>query len=136
MGFMYKNVCVYTHVHTCIFFFVLNFIACTFSPSVSSISVSFLFELFSSVWSNVLENCVPLAWCVSVDLLVTNGMSSPAPAEQKRAVSLSRPSAPALVGLQRFKGVQCSVEGCSKFCLGCILHTHMKGLSESPPLVK
>jgi len=107
----------------------LNFIACTFSFSI-------LFAHFSSVWSNVLEKCVPLARCVSVDLLVTNGMSSPAPAEQKRAVSLSRPTAPALVGLQRFKGVQCSVEGCSKFCLGCILRTHMKGLSESPPLVK
>lgn len=95
-----------------------------------------LYSLHSLVWSNVLEKCVPLARCVSVDLLVTNGVSSPALAEQKPAVSLLRPTAPALVGLQHFKGVQCSVQGCSKFCLGCILHTHMKGLSESPPLVK
>lgn len=85
--------------------------ACTLSLCVYSFSVSILFALFSSVWSNALEKCVPLARCVSVDLLVTNGMSSLAPAEQRPAVSLLRPTAPALVGLQRFKGVLCCCAG-------------------------
>lgn len=75
---------------------------------LSSFSVSILFARFSSVWSNALEKCVSLARCISVDLLVTNGMSSLAPAEQRLAVSLLRPSAPALAGLQCFKGALCS----------------------------
>lgn len=81
------------------------YIACTLFLSVSSFSVSVLFARFSSVLSNALEKCVPLAWCISVDLLVTNGMSSLAPVEQRPPVSLLSPTAPALVGLQRFKGV-------------------------------
>lgn len=95
-----------------------------------------LASLSNSHCSNVLGKCVPFARCVSVDLLVTNGTSSPARAEQKPTVSLSRPSAPALVGLQCFKGLQCATSGCSKFALGRISHAHMKGLSENPLLVK